>query len=684
MWYNIVAEMKEGEKMQRESSHNSSRQLSKYADYRRRRDSAVDGSVTLVKMILDDRASKEQSLDYGDIYSEAYRWYRGIRYEDVKTIFKIATDHLLSKDSRFQKLGDCIRYIGPSPSPTNQGSAEGHVGLEQMKKAKDLCNILINFTIRNNKIPLDDAFRALQAGCKVVGYQYNQEAVVSYLKGKTEVIEIDGQKMLKPKDYEILPVGEAKSAEKIINQKLYESVICQKKKVENKYTDADIPNKSEKISILQVALDRIVALQNQIPVELLWAYYTRCCLGMKIESNQHEYQELLTSLLASKDYCTPIKHTYIEGERNDYSVDVEGKSLIVMAGERHIIYLSQPYRLACMRAFDRLIDGLKNVVELINSLYLSRVYSKSTLKKYCIDRLKMSSDLAGDVLSVLFQNEASSEGLMIMDKQRFKKIADLSILVEPTEKRSSANTELMDRLEAELSKKNGERDLKEENERLRKENKLLREKIRKYEASKKFPRAVNDYAEEFVKVHNQLANRHVPVIYALAGKLYTTHCMGLKIGRATNIDSRLTLYERTLAQPSASNLWSTHTEVQGFALFSADDFVNGLTVAYINSHIKDVWYPVEAIFRVLFQLEFTKYNVRGEDGRLREWFDFANDDDLFRRAKKLFDLISKTISQTDSWAGKTPSQLRTEIKQCETVEQWLSSQAFAEKMMLQW
>src|SRR5699024_1258186 len=137
----------------------------------------------------------------------------------------------------------------------------------------------------------------------------------------------------------------------------------------------------------------------------------------------------------------------------------------------------------------------------------------------------------------------------------------------------------------------------EENERLRKENKLLREKICKYEASKKFPRAVNDYAEEFVKVHNQLANRHVPVIYALAGKLYTTHCIGLKIGRATNIDSRLTLYERTLAQQSASNLWSTHTEVQGFALFSADDFVNGLTVAYINSHIKDVWYPVEAIFR---------------------------------------------------------------------------------------
>ena len=183
-----------------------------------------------------------------------------------------------------------------------------------------------------------------------------------------------------------------------------------------------------------MALDRIVALQNQIPVELLWAYYTRCCLGMKIESNQHEYQELLTSLLASKDYCTPIKHTYIEGERNDYSVDVEGKSLIVMAGERHIIYLSQPYRLACMRAFDRLIDGLKNVVELINSLYLSRVYSKSTLKKYCIDRLKMSSRLAGDVLNTLFQNEASSKGLMMVDKQRFKKIADLSILVEPTGK----------------------------------------------------------------------------------------------------------------------------------------------------------------------------------------------------------------------------------------------------------
>lgn len=142
MWYNIVAEMKEGKKMQRENSYNSSRQLSKYADYRRRRDSAVDGSITLVKMILDDRASKGQSLDYGDIYSEAYRWYRGLHYEDVKSIFKIATDHLLSKDSRFQKLGNCIRYIGPSPSSTNQGSAEGHIGLEQMKKAKDLCNMI--------------------------------------------------------------------------------------------------------------------------------------------------------------------------------------------------------------------------------------------------------------------------------------------------------------------------------------------------------------------------------------------------------------------------------------------------------------------------------------------------------------------------------------------------------------
>lgn len=381
--------------MQRENSHNSSPHLSKYADYRRRRDSAVDGSITLVKMILDDRASKGQSLDYGDIYSEAYRWYRGLHYEDVKSIFKIATDHLLSKDSRFQKLGNCIRYIGPSPSSTNQGSAEGHVGLEQMKKAKDLCNILINFIIRNSKIPLDDAFRALQAGCKATSYQYNQEAIVSYLKEKTEVIEIDGQRMLKPKDYEMLPVGGAKPAEKIINQKLYESAICQKKKVENKYTDADIPNKSEKISILQVALDRIVALQNQIPVELLWAYYTRCCLGMKIESNQQEYQVLLTSLLTSKDYSKTIKRTYIEGERNDYSVDVKGKFLIVMAGERHIIYLSQPYRLACMRALDRLIDGLKNVVELINSLYLSRIYSKLTLKKYCIDRLKMSSRLAG-------------------------------------------------------------------------------------------------------------------------------------------------------------------------------------------------------------------------------------------------------------------------------------------------
>ena len=84
-------------------------------------------------MILDDRASKGQLLDYGDIYSEAYRWYRGLRYEDVKSIFKIATDHLLSKDSRFQKLKNCIRYIGLSPSSTNQGSAEGHVGLEQKK-----------------------------------------------------------------------------------------------------------------------------------------------------------------------------------------------------------------------------------------------------------------------------------------------------------------------------------------------------------------------------------------------------------------------------------------------------------------------------------------------------------------------------------------------------------------------
>ena len=87
MWYNIVAETKEGKKMQRENSHNSSLHLSKYADYRRRRDSAVDGSIALVKMILDDRASKGQSLDYGDIYSEAYRWYRGLRYEDVKSIF---------------------------------------------------------------------------------------------------------------------------------------------------------------------------------------------------------------------------------------------------------------------------------------------------------------------------------------------------------------------------------------------------------------------------------------------------------------------------------------------------------------------------------------------------------------------------------------------------------------------
>lgn len=51
--------------MQRENSHNSSQHLSKYADYRRRRDSAVDGSIALVKMILDDRASKGQSLDYG-------------------------------------------------------------------------------------------------------------------------------------------------------------------------------------------------------------------------------------------------------------------------------------------------------------------------------------------------------------------------------------------------------------------------------------------------------------------------------------------------------------------------------------------------------------------------------------------------------------------------------------------
>lgn len=98
--------------------------------------------------------------------------------------------------------------------------------------------------------------------------------------------------MLKPKDYEMLPVGEAKPAEKIINQKLYESAICQKKKVENKYTDADIPNKSEKISILQVALDRIVALQNQIPVELLWAYYTRCCLGMKSQPRANKFARL--------------------------------------------------------------------------------------------------------------------------------------------------------------------------------------------------------------------------------------------------------------------------------------------------------------------------------------------------------------------------------------------------------
>ena len=150
--------------------------------------------------------------------------------------------------------------------------------------------------------------------------------------------------------------------------------------------------------------------------------------------------------------------------------------------------------------------------------------------------------------------------------------------------------------------------------------------------------------------------------------------MGLKIGRSTNIEQRLTLYERTLAQPSASNLWSTHTVVQGFALFSADDFENGLTVAYINSHIRETWYPVEAVFRVLFQLEFSAYNARGEGSRMREWFDFESKERLFDRARKLFELISKTISHTNSWIGKTPNQLRAEINKCNTVEQWLNQQ----------
>lgn len=180
--------------------------------------------------------------------------------------------------------------------------------------------------------------------------------------------------------------------------------------------------------------------------------------------------------------------------------------------------------------------------------------------------------------------------------------------------------------------------------------------------------------DAFTKLHNQLTGKHVPVVYALAGKFYTTHEMGLKIGRSTNIEQRLTLYEKTLAQPSASNLWSSHTVVQGFALFSADDFENGLTVAYINSHIRETWYPVEAIFRVLFQLEFSAYNAKGEGGRMREWFDFESKERLFDRARKLFELISKTISHTNSWLAKTPNQLRTEINKCNTVEQWLNQQ----------
>lgn len=557
-----------------------------------------------------------------------------------------------------------------------QAKARAEKRAHEITALHNLCNAVLNFVVTTHEVSIQDAFTAVQEGCKAAQCSYDQGEVDDYIHRKAgTIVQSNGHIGVSNSIRGTIRVGKQfEQAANTVYQNLQMALEEHENAAKHRFTDADIINGTRKAGIIQTAFGTIIDYCEVVPVELFQAYYRLCCKELGLNEDAKEYQELVNGICKHPSYSKLIVHTYEKGERNDFSLYGGTVGMGTIVDEDN--FLSRSQQLKCDTIFDNLTDTMTKMLRFINTLYLRKTYSTITFKKYFTEQKDLDPALVDIALSVLSHNEAFKKPFPKVNKQQFKRCGELDLPGIPAGERSAENTELMDQLEKELSKKisdDGD-DYKAKYERLLKKYKLLLEKNRKLEAAQKFPKAVNDHAQVFTKLHNQLTGKHVPVVYALAGKFYTTHEMGLKIGRSTNIEQRLTLYERTLAQPSASNLWSTHTVVQGFALFSADDFENGLTVAYINSHIRETWYPVEAVFRVLFQLEFSAYNARGEGGRMREWFDFESKERLFDRARKLFELISKTISHTNSWIGKTPNQLRTEISKCDTVEQWLNQQ----------
>lgn len=196
--------------------------------------------------------------------------------------------------------------------------------------------------------------------------------------------------------------------------------------------------------------------------------------------------------------------------------------------------------------------------------------------------------------------------------------------------------------------------LKKENAKLKTENNQLKEKLRLFNAKQYFPQSVIKNANNFTKTFNQYNNKHVPVIYLLAGQLTNNH-YGIKIGRTTNLEARLRLYDNTLNVSGCYNLWKSNTPVQGYALFTSDTMQNNLTVAYINQHINPIWYNVEAIFRNCFKLQFAENNIDNT-----EWFDFGHSKNspLFEQTHCLFNQIALKIAKDKWWINLTPSQIR--------------------------
>lgn len=285
----------------------------------------------------------------------------------------------------------------------------------------------------------------------------------------------------------------------------------------HRFTDADIINGTRKAGIIQTAFNTIIDYSEVVPAELLHAYYRLCCKKLGLNENDEEYQELVNGICQHPSYSKLITHEYEKGKYNNFSL-YEEAGMGILVDEDNFLPRSQ--RLKCEAIFDSLTDTMTKMLRFINTLYLRKTYSTITFKKYFTEQKDLDPALVDIGLSVISHNEAFKKPFPKVNKQQFKRCGELDLPGIPAGERSAENTELMDQLEKKLSKKISEDGdgYKAKYERLLKKYKLLLEKNRKLEAVQKFPKAVSDHAQVFTKLHNQLTGKHVPVVYALAGK----------------------------------------------------------------------------------------------------------------------------------------------------------------------